>query len=187
MQILDNPVIEWKMEYNTWIPYLNNEPIPFDWVLKYTCEKCGKLGRDSIFLLKKRGYEAICKKCRSGGIKSSLLNPWIEVDGHKIQGPFEDMVAQWLVNHNIRFQTHGEIEKTLYVTGKNGKKRKFMADFYLPDYDIILEPHSIANDESFDKKIEELSKQCEIYVLTWNGYQNELDELVYNLYLNRSK
>jgi len=178
MQIIETPEVEWQLEDRIWIPYFDGKIIPGDWIIKYTCEKCGGQGRDELYSLKKRNYESVCRACRRKQKEKVILNAWTEVEGHKVQGLFEEMVAKWLIDHNIEFQTHGEIERKIYYTTSSGKRRKFHADFYLPKYNLFLEPYTTYKDFLFEKKTEELEVQGEIFILTWDNWQNELSDFI---------
>lgn len=181
IRFIDELDLSWDLDGREWVLYNHGKRVPSDYKVVYTCEKCLSEGIDYLHFLKTHKYEAICKKCRNDNndYNSEInFNGWTEVNGQKVQGPFEEMVANWLYDHNIEFQTHGKIEKSLYYTSIQEKRRKFSADFYLPKYDLFLEPHSVYKDFQFEKKIEELQDQSKILVLDWNDWENQLTKLI---------
>ena len=177
VRFIENPEIEWKIDDSGWVPYYLDEPVPDDWSVRYVCKGCKKQKKDSLKTLKKYNFECLCYDCRNKDEKEYDIhcinsNGWTEVAGHKVQGPFEEMVAQWLLDKNIEFKTHGEIEKNIYYTNPiTGKKRKFKADFYLPEYDVFLEPHSSITDVYFDNKIKELKETNKLIVIPWDNWR----------------
>lgn len=86
---------------------------------------------------------------------------WYLVEDHKVQGLFELKVAQFLIDNDIEFISHGL--KGIRYKDKNDKQRYYYPDFYLPKYDLYLEPHAkyFWNDK-FMRKMSEIEKQVNI-------------------------
>lgn len=180
VKFIDDPKIKWTMKEDAWVPYYNGDPIPFDWILVYSCSKCKKTQKDYLHSMKSNKFDDICKSCRSNKEEKEEMpqNGWTEISGHKVQGPLEEKVAEWLINHEIEFQTHGKIKKKIYYTNVFDKKKKFRATFYLSKYDLFLELRTTYSDFQFEKKIEELKKQEKLLILNWNKWENQLSELI---------
>ena len=179
LRFIDDLDIKWEIDGSDWVLYHNNKRVPHDWKVIYTCEKCGREARDYLNVLKNHKYEAICKRCREDYEPQEAINGWREVDGHKLQGEFEEMVALWLTDHNIKFQTHGKITKEAYYYDFNGKKKKYLADFYLPDYDLFLEPYSIITDYQFDDKMKQVKEQVKTIIVKWDTWEQQLNDLIF--------
>ena len=122
-------------------------------------------------------YSPICKGCRKEVDPNHVpLNQWTKVDGKKTQGAFEEMVSQWLYRHSVKFQTHAEIKKKVFYENRDGKRRQYRADIYLPDYDLFIEPHTSYSDFDFDRKIAQIRQQTSILVLKWKEWEQPLAE-----------
>lgn len=100
---------------------------------------------------------------------------WYLVEGQKVQGTFELSLANWLIDNNIKFISHNM--KGIKYKDKDNKMRYYYPDFYLPDFDIYLEPHAkYFWDEKFEWKMKEIEKQVDIIYFNEDFHFQELLE-----------
>jgi len=87
---------------------------------------------------------------------------WFKIEGQQIQGTFELEVANWLVENKIKFITHDNIASIKYLNEDNVESN-YYPDFYLPEYNLYLEPHAkYWWDDKFKWKMKEVKKQVKI-------------------------
>ena len=118
-----------------------------DKAIKYYCKSCGK----RIRKCNKTGYCVDCMpRCQEESTKKKLSkialkrelggfnfrNKGIYYNGIKLDSSYEVEVAKSLDDNNIKWLREGRFP---YID-RNGKERHYIPDFYLPDYDVYLDP-----------------------------------------------
>jgi hypothetical protein len=132
-----------------------------------------KYGVNNISELKQVRKKARQTTIERYGIDNVNGCQWFEIDGKKVQGKFELKIAKLLYEHNINFLTHNDIKPINYTTDK---ERKYYPDFYLPDYDLYLEPHTEYYwNEEFENKMKKIEEK--INILYFNETYN-IEEVV---------
>jgi len=88
---------------------------------------------------------------------------WYLIEDHKLQGMFELKVANYLLKNGIKFIAHKGLKSIKYYA-EDGNKHYYHPDFYLPEYDLYLEPHAkYWWDDKFEWKMQEIEKQVKIF------------------------
>lgn len=107
-----------------------------DRILNYskTCSEHtkGKPGHPHSLETKER-LSKVAKKRHLGGF--NMRNAGIYYNGIKLDSSYEVMLAESLDQHNIRWKRCGRFEYHL-----NGETHYYTPDFYLPDYNVYLDP-----------------------------------------------
>ena len=101
--------------------------------------------------------------------------------------PLEEKMKQFLIGHNIRFES----QKIFYIYADDGWIiRYYIADFYIPDRDIIIEVDGKFHDKHKQhdkmrtKEIQSQYSRVEVLRYQWNDLKDK--EKMENL-LNRVK
>ena len=119
---------------------------------RYGNENYTNIEKQKQTCLKKYGVENYMQTAEAQ-LKINNRCKWIEYNGQLIQGSFELLVAKFLTENNIKWIAHKGISGIKYFD-KNKKQKYYFPDFYLPEYDIYLEPHSRYYwDDNFEYKI----------------------------------
>ncbi len=121
-------------------------------------------------------------KRKLGGVTRSR---WINYNGTRLGSSYEVLVAKELDKNQIRWG----VPSRLAYTDSLGKKRSYTPDFYLPDFDIFLDPKNdylINNINPFlgfkdSEKIRWVEEQNNVIILilskqnlTWSSIQEEI-------------
>lgn len=124
------------------------------------CRHCQKL-------FTSRGGRLTCSDfcmrsvCRKG--KTHFYN------GVVLDSNWELELAKWLDLKNIKW------ERPKYIEWFDGvKRRKYFPDFYLPEYDIYLDPKNRLVIKQDQKKLEEVTKKIKLFY----GTVNEIQQLL---------
>lgn len=103
---------------------------------------------------------------------------WFEIGNQKVQGRFELKVAKFLIENNIQFMAHKNLNSICYDK-QNGNKSIYFPDIYLPEYDLYLEPHTNYYwNEDFELKMKEVEKQVNILYFDENYDLNKILEVL---------
>lgn len=79
--------------------------------------------------------------------------------GQKFDSNWEIIIAQFLDNNNI---TWNKPMTGITWTDKTNKQHKYFPDFYLPDYDIYLDPKNLIVQKQQQEKLDIVSKQINL-------------------------
>lgn len=88
---------------------------------------------DCLLEFRKEFGSAIAIKNNFGGVRQSCR---INYNGVMLGSSYELLVAESLDNHKIKWKQPGYFR---YID-PTGKERRYTADFFLPDYDVYLDP-----------------------------------------------
>lgn len=146
----------------------------------------------SVALLGKPGHspseehrKILSKAAKDRGFGGVTQSRWIEYKGFKLGSSYELKLAESLDLNNVKWIQPSKLK----YTDNLGNVRSYTADFYLPDYDVYLDPKNdfLINNINpslgfFDKeKIKWASEQNSISVLILN--KNQLDWQIVKLLL----
>lgn len=120
-----------------------------------TKKKNGTLGHSAETKAK---LSKIAQKRGFGGKNYRKTFPY---KGVLLESSYELAVARELDEHNIKWERPGRF----YWVDQTGKQRHYTPDFYLPDYDVYLDPKNDYLIEVDSEKIKECSRQNNIKVL----------------------
>lgn len=158
--------IKEKIKQTNLNKYGVEHPMKIPEIAKSTQEKAQntmikKYGVYTPFLsdsMKKKGFET---KNKNNSWGKGGKCKWYTIENQRVQGLFELELANWLVENKINFIAH-KLKGIKYIDNKN-KQRYYYPDFYLPDYNLYLEPHAkYFWDDSFEWKMKEVLKNINI-------------------------
>jgi len=158
--------------------------IKYNTTHKY-CLDCSKILKAS----NKSGYCANCyknhkvisestrQKLRESAIKRqfggfNFRNKGIYYKGQKLDSSYEVTVAKSLDENNIKWIR----PKSIYYTDNTGKRRRYIPDFYLPDYNVYLDPKNDYLINSINKSL----GYSDIDKINWVMQQNNVKVVILN-------
>lgn len=111
---------------------------------------------------------------------------WYTVNGQKVQGTWEKSVAEILTLQGIKWfkiRTHKLSHK--YIDN-NGKTHTYTPDFYLPDYNLVLEVkgHWWGNDKQKMKWVREQNPNSNIVIIDKDIYENIVSNQSIDILIN---
>lgn len=120
-----------------------------DWII---CEECGVVRLQAS----KRKY---CDKCAvAKKIKNGIRSIHIKHEsGVYLDSSWEIKVAEYLDSRNINWIRPNPIPYDL-----NGRSRKYYPDFYLPEYDLYLDPKNPYRMSKDKEKLEQVAKKINL-------------------------
>jgi hypothetical protein len=145
------------------------------------CEKSfEKMMRNDIDVKKtcsKRCYIKMLKKWtrENPNCGGELGYKHYDYNGVKMDSSWEVDIAKWMDNENIKWERSRK-KYMLWWTDDNGNKRRYYPDFYLPEYDVYLDPKNKYKIENDRIKMERVIKENRI-TLYWGLLENVKKEI----------
>lgn len=102
----------------------------------------------------------------------NFRNKGIYYNGLKLDSSYEVTVAKSLDNNNIKWIR----PKSIYYIDNTGKRRRYIPDFYLPDYNVYLDPKNDYLINSINKSL----GYSDVDKINWVMQQNNVKIIILN-------
>lgn len=111
---------------------------------------------------------------------------WYTVNGQKVQGTWEKSVAEVLTLQGIKWSKIRTHELSHKYIDNNGKTHTYTPDFYLPDYNLVLEVkgHWWGNDKQKMKWVREQNPNSNIVIIDKDIYENIVSNQSIDILIN---